>query len=105
MSSYSFSTLFIKINSSWLTFKSIKAFEIETSMLFHLDFGNNTILSYYFFFFLIIDLYFLISAVISQILNPIAELVISIRVPSKEAKAKIEIHPVIVEAKIKNFAI
>ena len=74
-------------------------------MLFNLDFGDNTILSQFFFFFLIIDLYFLISAVISQILNPIAELVIPIRVPSKEAKAEVEIHPVIAEAKIEKFAI
>ena len=53
-----------------------------------------------FFFFLIIDLYFLISAVIAQIHNPIAELIIPIGITIKEAKAEIEIHPVIVEAKI-----
>ena len=45
-------------------------------MLFNLDFANNTILSLFFFFFLIIDLYFLIPAVIAQIFNPVAELVI-----------------------------
>ena len=49
-----------------------------------------------FLFFLIIDLYFLIPAVIAQILNPIAELIIPIGIPSKKAKAGIEIHPVIV---------
>ena len=47
-------------------------------------------------FFLIIDLYFLIPAVITQIFNPIAELVIPIGIPTKEAKAEIEMHPVIV---------
>ena len=62
-----------------------------------------TVLFYYasFFIFLIIDLHFLIPAVIVQTLNPITELVISIRIPMKEVKAEIEIHPVIVEAKIR----
>ena len=57
------------------------------------------------FFFIIIDLYFLIAAVIAQIFNPIAELVILIGIQTKEAKAEFEIHPVIVEAKIRNFSI
>ena len=43
-----------------------------------------------FFFFIIIDLYFLILAVTARIFNPIAELVISIGIASKEAKAKIQ---------------
>ena len=38
------------------------------------------------FLFLIIGLYFLIPAVIVQIFNPIAELVILIEIPLKEAK-------------------
>ena len=84
---YSFRTLFIKTNSSWLITESIKALEIKTSMLFNLDFANNTILSCFFFFFLIIDLYFLTPAVIAQIFNPIAGLVIPIEIPTKEAKA------------------
>ena len=74
-------------------------------MLFDLDFAHNTILSCFFFFFLIIDSYFLIPAAISQIFNPIAELVFPIGIPSKEAKAEIEIHPVIVEAKIRRCSI
>ena len=37
--------------------------------------------------------------------NPIAELVISIGIPSKEAKSEIEIHPVIVDAKIRKCSI
>ena len=42
------------------------------------------------FFFLIIDLFFLIPAVISQLFNPIAELVICIAITIKEAKAEIK---------------
>ena len=56
-------------------------------------------------FFLIIDLRFLIPAVIAQIFNPIAELVIPIGIPSKEAKVEIEIHPIIVEVKIMECSI
>ena len=60
-------------------------------MVFNFDFVSNTISSCFFFFFLIIDLYFLIPAVIAQIFNPIAELIIPIRKLSKEAIAEIEI--------------
>ena len=61
-----------------------------------------TILFYHVsFFFLVIDLYFLIPAVTAQSFNPIAELVIPIGIPIKEAKAEIEINPVIIEAKIR----
>ena len=67
-------------------------------MLFNLEFANNTISSRFFFIFLIIDLYFLVPAVI-------AEIVISIGIPSKEAKAEIEIHRVITEAKIRKCSI
>ena len=49
-------------------------------------------------FYTFIELYFLIPAVITQIFNPIVELVIRIGIPIKEAKAEIEIHPVIVES-------
>ena len=38
-------------------------------------------------FFEIIDLYFLIAEVITQIVNPVAELVIPIGIQTKEAKA------------------
>ena len=47
-------------------------------MLFNLDFANNKILSCFFLFFLIINLHFLIPTVITQIFNPITELVIPI---------------------------
>ena len=82
---HNLNTLLIEINSSWLIFKSIKDLEINTSILFNSDFVNNTILSCFFYFFLIYDLYFWILAVISQILNSIAELVIPIGIPTKEA--------------------
>ena len=59
----------------------------------------------FFFLFLIINLYFLIPAVVTQIFNPIAELIIPIGIPIKEAKAEMETHPVIVEAKIRKFLI
>ena len=58
-------------------------------MLFNLDFANDNILSCFFFVFLITDLYFLIPAVI----NTIAELVIPIGIPTKEARAEMERHP------------
>ena len=67
-------------------------------MLCNLDFSNN-ILSWFFFFFLIIYLNYLIPAVIAQMLNPVAESVIFIGIPTKEAKAEMETYPVIVEAK------
>ena len=105
MSPYSFSTLFIKTNSSWLIFESVEALEIKTSMLLILDFGNNTILSYFFFFFWIIDLHFLIPAVLIQIFDPIAELAVPIGIPSKYVRAEIEIYPVLAEAKIRKCSI
>ena len=58
-----------------------------------------------FLFFLIIDLNFLIAAVITQTFNPTVELVVPIGITTKEAKAKIGIHPVIAEAKIRKCSI
>ena len=55
--------------------------------------------------FSIIDLYLLVPEVIAQIFNPIVELVIPIRKSIKEAKTEIEIHPAIVEAKIRTYSI
>ena len=51
-------------------------------------------------FFLIINLHFLIPAVIGQIFNPILELVIPTVLPTKEAKAEIEMHTGNKETKI-----
>ena len=74
-------------------------------MLFNLDFANDNILSCFFFFFLIIDLYFLIPAVTTQICNPVAELEIPTGIPTKEAKAEMEMHQLTVEIKIINCSI
>ena len=79
---------------------SIKLVEIKTSLPFNLGFASDIILPCFLFFFLIINFYFLIPAIIAQILNPAAELVISIRTPTKEAKTQAEIHPVTAEAKM-----
>ena len=70
------------------------------SMLFNLDFANNTVLSH-FFFFLNYWPRLLIPAVITQIFNPVAELIIPIGILTKKGKAEIEMHPAIIEAKIK----
>ena len=70
-------------------------------MIFNLFFVNNIILSWFLLLFLIIDLRFLIPAVIAQIFNPTAELAIPAGILAKEAKAEIEIHPVTVEVKSK----
>ena len=58
-----------------------------------------------FFLFIIIDWYFLIAAVITQIFNPIAELIIPIKILTKEAKAEMETYPLTVETKISNCSI
>ena len=70
-------------------------------MLSDVDFASKTLLSYFFFFFLNI----LIAAVIAQLFNPIAEPVIPTGIPTEEAKAEIETHPVIVEPKIRKCSI
>ena len=70
-------------------------------MLFNLGVANNTILSFLFYRFLNYWLMFLFPAAIEQIFNPISELVIPTGIPNKEAKAEIEIYPVIAEVKIR----
>ena len=60
---------------------------------------------FFFLFFFIIDLSLYIPTAIAQIFNPIAELVIPIGIPNKEAKPEIGIDPVIVEAKIRNCSL
>ena len=74
-------------------------------MLFNLAFANDTILSCFFFFFLIIDLNFFIPAVIEQIFNPIADVVIPTGMPNKGAKTELEIHPLTGETKIRKCSI
>ena len=91
--------------SSFVLFCSFNKLLIKTNSLrsqtesINLDFANNILLFCFFFF--IIDLHFLIAAVIAQIFNPIAELIIPIGIPTKEEKAEMEIHPVIVNSKRK----
>ena len=58
-----------------------------------------------FFSFLFNDLYLFIPAVIAQIFNPAAELIIFIGMPTKKEKAEIKIYSVIAEAKIRNSSI
>ena len=84
--------------------ESIKVLQIKTSLLFNLDFANNTVLCF-FFFFLIINLYFLIAAVITQIFNPMEELVIPIGIPTIEVKIEMETHPVTVDIEISKCSI
>ena len=74
-------------------------------MQFNLDLGNDAILLCFFFFFLIIDLYFVILAVIAQNFNPVPEIIIPIGIPTKEEKAQMETNPVIAEPKIRMFNI
>ena len=74
-------------------------------MLLDLNIAENALLFCLLLFFLIIDLYFSIAAVIAQTFNPIAEIMIPIGIPTKEAKTEIEIYPVIVEPKIRKCSI
>ena len=51
------------------------------------------------------DLYFSIPAVIAQIFNPVTQLVTRTSIPTKKAKAEMEIHPVIVEITTNKWSI
>ena len=100
VSLYFFNTLFIETNSLCLIYESIKVLEIKIFLLFNLVFAEK----YYFiktflFFFFIIDSYFLIATVITQIFNATAELVTHTGILTRKAKAEIETKPVKVEAK------
>ena len=74
-------------------------------MVFELDFAKSTVLSSFLFFFLNFDVYLLIPPAIAQILNPIAELVMSIEIPSHGVKAEIKTHLVIAKAKTRQYSI
>ena len=82
----------------FITYESVKALEINISMLFNLVFANNTNLACFFFLYLIIDLCFSIAAGIAQIFNPTAEVVIFIGIPTKEAKVVLGTNLVTAEA-------
>ena len=66
---------------------------------------NSAISWFIFFFFLIIDLYFLILAIITQIFNSIAELITPLEMLIKEAKSEMEIHTVTAKTKLRKFSI
>ena len=83
-------------------FESIKVLENKTSVLFN---SLAILFHHVSFSFISIDLYFLIVAVIAQMFNPIAEFVILIRMPIKEAKTETKIHPVTVETEIRQCSI
>ena len=70
-------------------YDSSKVLEIRTLIVFNLTFPSNTILSCFFFLF-IINLYFLISAVIAQIFIRTAKLVIPTGTQINKANAEIE---------------
>ena len=73
-------------------------------MTSNLIYDNNTIsLSQFLFFNDSLILVF--AVVITKIFKPIAEIAIIIRIKNKEAKAKIETHPVIAETRISNCSI
>ena len=74
-------------------------------MLLNQYFAIITILSCVFLFFLIVELCFLTPEVVTQTFNPIAELVIPIEIPTKEAKVETETHLVIVEITISKCSI
>ena len=78
ISLYLLYTLCTETNLSWLIYESIKALDTSTSIAFNLAFSSITFLSCFFLFFLIIDLYFLIPAIITQIFIIAAELAILI---------------------------
>ena len=79
--------------------------ETETSIVFNIGFGSKTISSCFFFFILIIDLYFLIPAVITEMFFVNAELVVPTGITNKEARAEIETHLVTVESKISKCSV
>ena len=61
-------------------------------------FASKFLLSCFFFLSLTSELYFLIPVFVAQIFHPTAELTMPIGISSKEAKSKIETHPVTAEA-------
>ena len=60
-----------------------------------------------FLLFLVTDIFLFNPVIIAQMFNPIAELVIPIRIPTKEEEEEeeMEIHPLIVEDKIRKYSV
>ena len=73
-------------------------------MIFNLAFANNTILLCIFLLFLVIELQFLVPAVLSRIINLTVELVILMGIQANQAKTEIETHSVIVKSKVGKFS-
>ena len=83
----------------------MKDLEINISMLFNLVLAGNNVFSCLFLSFLIIDLNFLIIAVVARVFIPTVKLAIPAGITTEEAKGEMEIHPATVEAKISNCLI
>ena len=58
-----------------------------------------------FLLFLVTDIFLFNPVIIAQMFNPIAELVIPIRIPTKQEEEEMEIHPLIVEDKIRKYSV
>ena len=88
-----------------MAYDNFKSHKIKlTTPAVNLDFFIEIILlCFFFFFFLILDLYFSIPAVVTQICNPVAELVIPIGIPTKEAKPEKRTHPVTLDINLVSF--
>ena len=79
----------------------MKALGTKTLIVFNLVFAKNNILLCLVTFFLMIDLYFLIPAVIAKIFNPTSELATPTTAPINERNAEIETYPQTAESKIR----
>ena len=90
ISLYPLKALFTETNSSWLIYESIKALKFKTSIVFNLNFLDDTILSCFFFFFFMIGLYFLSPAVIAQIFIATSEIITPTGAATNEANAEIK---------------
>ena len=95
----------VRVQLQSLIFESIKALKIKTSMLVNLDFPSSTILQMPLFIFLNYWLIRFNSCSYCTNFRKIAEPIIPIGIPSKEAKAEIKIRPVITESKIRKYSI
>ena len=85
--------------SSWLIYESVKALYIKFFMLVNLVIANNAIISYPFFLFHNYWIIIFNWLIIAEIFSSNTQLVIPTRIPNRNAKAEIETHPLIPEAK------
>ena len=101
----SFNTLFTKKLFWQLLYKYINSSEIKTLTVFNLFFANNSIWSSYFFSSLILDLHFLIPAVIAKFSNPTVRLAVAKKMSVHKARTEIETQLLIAETKISDCSI